>query len=148
MAVQNTAPGQDSRDPRHAAALDNEHASVIRHEERLVINREEEVTGRARLRKYVVSEPVRQEVTIASEEANVVRTPITEEERQAFLDGRELPVGEDELILYRTEPVVQTMRVPYQRVRLVAERVERTEVIEETLRKERVDIETDERPAH
>ena len=148
MAVQNTAPGQDSRDPRHAAAPDDEHASVIRHEERLVINREEEVTGRARLRKYVVSEPVRQEVTLASEEANVGRTPITEEERQAFLDGRELPVGEDELILYRTEPVVQTMRVPYQRVRLVAERVERTEVIEETLRKERVDIETDERPAH
>ena len=146
MAVQNTAPEQNPRDPRHAAVQDDDRASVIRHEERLVINREQEETGRARLRKYVVTEPVRQEVTLGAEEPDVVRTPISEEERQAFLDGRELPVGEDEMILYRSEPVVQTVRVPYQRVRLVTRRVERTEVVEETLRKERVDIETQDEP--
>ena len=143
MAVQNTAPGRDPRDPRHAAARDDDRASVIRHEERLVIEREQEQTGRARLRKYVVTEPVREEVTVGSEEPDLVRTPISDEERQAFLDGRELPVGEDEMILYRTEPVVRTVRVPYQRVRLVARRTERTEVVEDTLRKERVDIDTD-----
>ena len=76
----------------------------------------------------------------------MVRTAVTAEDRQAFLDGRELAVGEDEVILYRTEPVVQTVRVPYQRVRLVARRVEHTEVVEDTLRKERVDIETQEDP--
>ncbi|MXN62744.1 DUF2382 domain-containing protein [Bacillus sp. BGMRC0062] len=147
MPAQHTAPGQDPRDPRHAAAAhDEDHASVIRHEERLVIEREQAETGRARLRKYVVTEPVRQEVTLGSEEPDLVRTPITAEERQAFLDGRELPLGEDEVILYRSEPVVQTVRVPYQRVRLVARRVERTEVVEDTLRKERVDIETQDEP--
>ena len=41
---------------------------------------------------------------------------------------------------------MQTVRVPYQRVRLVARRVERTEVVEDTLRKERVDIETQDEP--
>lgn len=147
MAVQNSVPGQDPRDPQREEMLDDQATSVVRHEERLVINRQPEETGRLRLRKYVVEEPVRQEVTLGSEEPDVVRTPITEEERQAFLDGRELPVGDDELILYRTEAVVQTVRVPYQRVRLVAERTERTEVIEDTLRKERIDIETDDRRA-
>ena len=67
MAAQHTAPGQDPRNPRHAAAAhDEDHASVIRHEERLVIEREQAETGRARLRKYVVTEPVRQEVTLGS----------------------------------------------------------------------------------
>ncbi|MDN5630714.1 MULTISPECIES: YsnF/AvaK domain-containing protein [Kocuria] len=146
MAAQNTTPGQTPREPHRSDAPERDAASVVRHEERLVINREQEQTGRARLRKYVVSEPVRQEVTVAAEEPDVVRTPVTAEERQAFLDGRELAVGEDEVILYRTEPVVQTVRVPYQRVRLVARRVEHTEVVEDTLRKERVDIETQEDP--
>lgn len=147
MAVQNSAPGQGPRDPQREEMLDDQAASVVRHEERLVINRQQEETGRLRLRKYVVEEPVRQEVTVGHDEPDVVRTPITEEERQAFLDGSELPVGDDEMILYRTEAVVQTVRVPYQRVRLVAQRTERTEVIEDTLRKERVDIQTDENRA-
>lgn len=147
MAVQNSAPGQDPRDPQREEMLDDQAASVVRHEERLVINRQQEETGKLRLRKYVIEEPVRQEVTVGHDEPDVVRTPITEEERQSFLDGRELPLGEDELILYRTEAVVQTVRVPYQRVRLVAQRTERTEVIEDTLRKERIDIETDDRRA-
>lgn len=147
MAVQNSAPGQDPRDPQREEMLDDQAASVVRHEERLVINRQQEETGRLRLRKYVVEEPVRQKVTVGHDEPDVVRTPITEEERQAFLDGSELPVGDDEMILYRTEAVVQTVRVPYQRVRLMAQRTERTEVIEDTLRKERVDIQTDENRA-
>ena len=147
MAAQNSVPGQDPRDPQREEMRDDRAASVVRHEERLVINRERRETGTLRLRKYVVEEPVRQEVTVGHDEPDVVRTPISEEERQAFLDGRDLPVGDDELILYRTEAVVQTVRVPYQRVRLVAQRTERTEVIEDTLRKERVDIETDDRRA-
>lgn len=147
MARHNGVPGQDPNDPQRGEMLDGQDASVVRHEERLVINREQRETGKLRLRKYAVEEPVRQEVTLGSEEPDVIRTPITDEERQAFLDGRDLPVGDDELILYRTEAVVQTVRVPYQRVRLVAERTERTEVVEDTLRKERVDIQTDDRRA-
>lgn len=117
--------------------------SVVRHEERLQVGTERVESGRARLRKYVVEEPVRAEQTLASEDVEEVRTPVTEEEREAFLAGRELPVGEDEVILYREVPVVQTVRVPYERVRLVVCRTERTEVVEETVRQERVDVEED-----
>ncbi|MBD2766060.1 YsnF/AvaK domain-containing protein [Kocuria sp. cx-455] len=147
MAAQNSVPGQDPRDPQRDEMLDDRAASVVRHEERLVINRQRRETGSLRLRKYVVEEPVRQEVTVGHDEPDVVRTPISDDERQAFLDGHDLSVGDDELILYRTEAVVRTVRVPYQRVRLVAQRAERTEVIEDTLRKERIDIETDDRRA-
>ena len=147
MAAQNSVPGQDPRDPQRDEMLDDRAASVVRHEERLVIDRQRRETGSLRLRKYVVEEPVRQEVTVGHDEPDVVRTPISDDERQAFLDGHDLSVGDDELILYRTEAVVRTVRVPYQRVRLVAQRAERTEVIEDTLRKERIDIETDDRRA-
>lgn len=143
MAPRHSGTGAGPREPRHEGNGEDRDASVIRHEERLVIRREQRESGALRLHKSVVEEPVRQEVTLGSEAPEVIRTPITEEERQAFLDGRELPVGDDEMILYRTEPVVRTVRVPYQRVRLVVERTERTEIVEDTVRKERVDIETD-----
>jgi hypothetical protein len=120
-----------------------ESPSVVRHEERLQVGTERVESGRTRLRKYVVEEPVRAEQTLASEDVEEVRTPVTEEEREAFLAGRELPVGEDEVVLYREVPVVRTVRVPYERVRLVVRRTERTEVVEETVRKERIDVEED-----
>ena len=120
-----------------------ESPSVVRHEERLQVGTERVESGRARLRKYVVEEPVRAEQTLASEDVEEVRTPVTEAEREAFLAGQELPVGDDEVILYREVPVVQTVRVPYERVRLVVRRTERTEVVEETVRQERVDVEED-----
>jgi hypothetical protein len=120
-----------------------ESPSVVRHEERLQVGTERVESGRARLRKYVVEEPVRAEQTLASEDVEEVRTPVTEDEREAFLAGRELPVGEDEVILYREVPVVQTVRVPYERVRLVVRRTERTEVVEETVRQERIDVQED-----
>lgn len=138
------ADGQDADGPTSAergpAAAGEDTAAVVRHEERLDVGTERVETGRARLRKYVAEEPVRAEQSLAVEDVEEVRTPITEEERQAFLDGQELPVGEDEVILYREVPVVRTVRVPYERVRLVVRSTERTEVVEETVRKERVEV--------
>lgn len=134
-------PGAADRPVRDGTGEDG--GAVIRHEERLRVGTERVESGRLRLRKYVVEEPVRAEQTLASEDVEEVRTPITEEEREAFLAGRELPVGEDEVILYCEVPVVQTVRVPYERVRLVVRRTERTEVIEETVRQERIDVEED-----
>lgn len=118
-------------------------ASVVRHEERVRVSTERAGARRVRLRKYVVQEPVRHEQTLVSEDVEEIRTPVTDEEREAFLAGQELPVGEDEVVLYREVPVVQTVRVPYERVRLVVRRTERADVIEDTVRKERVDVEED-----
>ncbi|MFI7741994.1 DUF2382 domain-containing protein [Kocuria rhizosphaericola] len=145
-AGRHVAGGED-RGPGGAGSVRGEHQesspSVVRHEERLQVGTERVETGRTRLRKYVVEEPVRAEQTLASEDVEEIRTPVTEEEREAFLAGQELPVGEDEVILYREVPVVQTVRVPYERVRLAVRRTERTEVVEETVRKERIDVQED-----
>ncbi|GEO96561.1 YsnF/AvaK domain-containing protein [Kocuria turfanensis] len=129
-----------ARDRFEGGRAGDDAATVVRHEERLRAGTERVESGRLRLRKYVVEEPVREEQTLASEDVEEIRTPITEEEREAFLAGQDLPVGEDEVILYREVPVVQTVRVPYQRVRLAVRRTERTEVIEETVRQERIDV--------
>ena len=72
---------------------------------------------------------MRAEQTLASEDVEEIRTPVTEEEREAFLAGQELPVGEDEVILYREVPVVRTVRVPYERVRLAVRRTGKGEVV-------------------
>ncbi|MUN64889.1 DUF2382 domain-containing protein [Kocuria sediminis] len=135
--LEDDAPARDRLEEGRAG---DDAATVVRHEERLRAGTERVEAGRLRLRKYVVEEPVREEQTLASEDVEEIRTPITEEEREAFLAGQELPVGEDEVILYREVPVVQTVRVPYQRVRLAVRRTERTEVIEETVRQERIDV--------
>ncbi|MEX5298974.1 DUF2382 domain-containing protein [Kocuria sp. CPCC 205292] len=141
------AAGDEDRGPGGTGSLRGaepaQNPSVVRHEERLQVGTERVETGRTRLRKYVVEEPVRAEQTLASEDVEEIRTPVTEEEREAFLGGAELPVGEDEVILYREVPVVRTVRVPYERVRLAVRRTERTEVVEETVRKERIDVEED-----
>lgn len=141
------AAGDEDRGPGGTGSLHGaqpaQNPSVVRHEERLQVGTERVETGRTRLRKYVVEEPVRAEQTLASEDVEEIRTPVTEEEREAFLGGAELPVGEDEVILYREVPVVRTVRVPYERVRLAVRRTERTEVVEETVRKERIDVEED-----
>ncbi|WP_424347406.1 YsnF/AvaK domain-containing protein [Kocuria sp. CH-021] len=141
------AAGDEDPGPGDAGSLrgaqPGQSPSVVRHEERLQVGTERVETGRTRLRKYVVEEPVRAEQTLASEDVEEIRTPVTEEEREAFLGGAELPVGEDEVILYREVPVVRTVRVPYERVRLAVRRTERTEAVEETVRKERIDVEED-----
>lgn len=139
--------GDEGRDLGSAGSVGGgrpeESPSVVRHEERLQVGTERVETGRTRLRKYVVEEPVRAEQTLASEDVEEIRTPVTDEEREAFLAGQELTVGDDEVVLYREVPVVRTVRVPYERVRLAVRRTERTEVVEETVRQERIDVEED-----
>ncbi|WHF24650.1 histidine phosphatase family protein [Kocuria rhizophila] len=41
-----------------------------------------------------------------------VGTPVTAEERQAFLDGRELPIGEDKVVVTAPSPWCRPVRVP------------------------------------
>ncbi|WP_298583189.1 YsnF/AvaK domain-containing protein [uncultured Kocuria sp.] len=139
--------GDEGRDLGSAGAVGGgrpeESPSVVRQEERLQVGTERVETGRTRLRKYVVEEPVRAEQTLASEDVEEIRTPVTDEEREAFLAGQELTVGDDEVVLYREVPVVRTVRVPYERVRLAVRRTERTEVVEETVRQEWIDVEED-----
>lgn len=126
---------QDRRD-----VTDREDASVVRHEERLNVGTREREAGRARLRKYVVTEHETVDVPVEREEVSVERTP---------LDGTETDrgtIGEEEVdvTLHEEQPVVAKETVGVEKVGLNKQTVRETETVEADVRKEQVDVETDE----
>lgn len=114
---------------------------VTRSEEHLRAHTEERESGRAKLRKYVVTEHEEITVPVFHEEVRVEREPITEEERAAA--GSELSDEEHEVILHEEQPVTETETVPTERVRMTKERVGDNETVSGEVRKERVEAEGD-----
>ncbi|MFK0115648.1 DUF2382 domain-containing protein [Streptomyces sp. NPDC090994] len=110
-------------------------------EERLHIGVERRETGRARLRKYVVTEDVQQTVPVRHEEVRLEREPITEANRDAALSGPEISEAEHEVTLYEEHPVVETETVPVERVRLTTEERVEDETVRGRVRKERIETE-------
>lgn len=112
-------------------------------EERLNVGTEQREAGRARLRKYVVTENVTQTVPVQREEVRVEREPITEANRDAAMSGPDISEDEHEVVVHEERPVVQKETVPVERVRLDTEAVTEQETVGEEVRKERVDLEGD-----
>jgi uncharacterized protein (TIGR02271 family) len=112
-------------------------------EERLNVGTEQREAGRARLRKYVVTENVTQTVPVQREEVRVEREPITEANRDAAMSGPDITEDEHEVVLHEERPVAQKETVPVERVRLDTETVTEQETVGEDVRKERVDVEGD-----
>lgn len=112
-------------------------------EERLDVGTERHETGRARLRKYVVTENVTQTVPVQREEVRLEREPITDADADEALSGPELSEAEHEVVLHEEQPVVQKETVPVERVRLGTETVTDEQQIDEQVSKERVDVEGD-----
>src|SRR5437764_3689443 len=95
--------------------------------------------GRARLRKYVLTENQQVTVPVRREEVRVEREPITDANRDAELAGPELSEEEHEIVLTEERPVVTTEAVPVERVRL-AKHVEQSEqTVSADVRKERIE---------
>jgi uncharacterized protein (TIGR02271 family) len=115
--------------------------AMTRSEEELKVGKAERESGRARLRKYVVTEDVQQTVPVTREEVRVEREPITEANRGSALDGPAISEEEHEVVLHEEEPVVEKQAVPKERVRLEKDAVTDEVEVNEELRKER--IETD-----
>ncbi len=113
--------------------------AMTRSEERLHVGTEQVETGRARLRKYIVSEQVTQTVPVSHEEVRVEREPITDANVGAALDGPELSEEEHEVVLHAERPVVAKETVPVERVRLETDTVTTNETVDETVRKEQID---------
>jgi len=114
--------------------------AMTRSEERLDVGTERVETGRARLRKYVVTENQQVEVPVTREEVRVEREPITDANAGQALDGPELSEEEHEVVLHEERPVVEKETVPVERVRLDAQTVTGTETVNEEVRKERIDV--------
>ncbi|WP_299165624.1 YsnF/AvaK domain-containing protein [uncultured Arthrobacter sp.] len=115
--------------------------AMTRSEERLHVGTENRETGRARLRKYVVTENVTKTVPVQREEVRVEREPITDANRGDALDGPAISEEEHEVTLHEERPVVEKEAVPVERVRLDKETVTDEQTVSEEVRKE--EIETD-----
>jgi uncharacterized protein (TIGR02271 family) len=113
--------------------------AMTRSEERLHVGTESAAAGRARLRKYVVTENVTQTVPVSHEEVRVEREPITDANRGAALDGPDISEEEHEVTLRAERPVVEKEAVPVERVRLGTETVTEQHEINEQVRKEQID---------
>jgi uncharacterized protein (TIGR02271 family) len=113
--------------------------AMTRSEERLRVGTENVEAGRARLRKYVVTENVSTTVPVSHEEVHVEREPITDANRDAALSGQPISEEEHEVTLHAERPVVAKETVPVERVRLTTETVTEDAAVNETVRKERIE---------
>jgi uncharacterized protein (TIGR02271 family) len=119
--------------------------AMTRSEEELRVGTEKRETGRARLRKFVVTENVERTVPVQREEVRVEREPITDANRDAALSGGDITEEEHEVTLHAEEPVVQKDVVPKERVRMDTDVVTDERQISDEVRKERIKTEGDTR---
>jgi uncharacterized protein (TIGR02271 family) len=117
--------------------------AMTRSEERLNVGTRTEEAGRARLRKYVVTENVTQTVPVSREEVRLEREPITDENVGAARSGPDISEEEHEVVLHQERPVVEKEAVPVERVRLGTETVTSEETVSEDVRKEQIDSDLD-----
>jgi uncharacterized protein (TIGR02271 family) len=113
--------------------------AMTRSEEELRVGKEQREAGRARLRKYVVTEQETATVPVSREQVRVEREPITDANVGAALDGPDISEEEHEVVLHEERPVVATEAVPKERVRLDTETVTEEETVSGEVRKERID---------
>jgi uncharacterized protein (TIGR02271 family) len=138
QAGTNTAfDGSDDRGDTSGRDTDD---AMTRSEERLVAGTRTEEAGRARLRKYVVTEQEQVTVPVTREEVRLEREPITDANRGASLDGPAISEEEHEVTLHAERPVVDTEAVPVERVKLGKETVTDTERVQGEVRKEQIDF--------
>jgi uncharacterized protein (TIGR02271 family) len=129
------APGREGTRGRRGTA---DQAEVVRTEEELKVGKRETEAGRARLRKWVETEPVAADVTLERERARVTREPIDQP-----ASGAELGEQEIEVPLRKEEPVVEKETVAKERIGLEKDVETERETVAEDVRKERVDVEGD-----
>jgi uncharacterized protein (TIGR02271 family) len=117
--------------------------AMTRSEEQLRAGTRTEETGKARLRKYVVTEQEQVTVPVTREEVRVEREPITGANREAATSGPDIAEAEHEVTLHADKPVVETEAVPVERVRLATDTVTEQETVTGEVRKERIETEGD-----
>ena len=117
--------------------------AMTRSEEQVKVGTTTREAGRARLRKYVVTENVTQTVPVSHEEVRLEREPITDANRGDAYDGPAISEEEHEVVLHAEEPVVQKEAVAVERIRLDKETVTDQATVSEQVRKEQIELEGD-----
>jgi uncharacterized protein (TIGR02271 family) len=114
---------------------DEDELRVQRSEEELRAGTREREAGAINVRKRVVTEPQQMEVPTRHEEVSVERVPVEGEASEAEIGDEEVSIP-----LTEEEVVVEKRPVAKEEVRIRKDVVEDTEVVEEEVRREEVDI--------
>ncbi|MCY1143776.1 PRC and DUF2382 domain-containing protein [Actinoplanes sp. Pm04-4] len=114
--------------------------AMTRSEERLVTDTRTEQAGKARLRKYVVTEQQQVTVPVSHEEVRLEREPITDANAGDAFDGPDISEAEHAVTLHAERPVVDTETVPVERVRLGKQTVHDEETVSGEVRKEQIEF--------
>ncbi|MFI5803550.1 DUF2382 domain-containing protein [Streptomyces sp. NPDC051561] len=109
-------------------------------EERLNVSKEEHESGRAQLRKRVVTEDVTKSVEVSHEEVRVSRVPITDEERRVNRTGANIADGQVEVVLHEERAVMSKETVPVERVRIEVYKVTEQQELSGQVRKEQFEF--------
>jgi uncharacterized protein (TIGR02271 family) len=117
--------------------------AMTRSEEELRVGKTQREAGRARLRKYVVSDQVTESVPLKREEVRVEREPITDGNIDRATAGPDISEEEHEVVLHEEQAVVEKRAVPKERVRMTTDTVTEEEQVSEELRKEQIETEGD-----
>jgi uncharacterized protein (TIGR02271 family) len=117
--------------------------AMTRSEEELAVGTRTKEGGRARLRKYVVTENVTTTVPVRKEKAVLETEPITDANVDAATSGKDISEEEHEVVLSEEEVVTEKRVVPKERVRLGKETVTGEQEVSEEVRKERIETEGD-----
>ena len=115
--------------------------AMTRSEEEVHVGTTQREAGRARLRKYVVTENVETTVPVQREEVRLEREPITDANIGDAMDGPDLSDEEHEVVLHAEQPVVEKNVVPKERVRLDKDTVTEEQQVSEEVRKEQIEME-------
>jgi uncharacterized protein (TIGR02271 family) len=115
--------------------------AMTRSEEELRVGTTSRESGRARLRKYVVTEQVEKTVPVKREEVRVEREPITDANVGDAKSGPAISEEEHEVVLHEEEVVTEKRTVPKERVRMGKETVSEEQTVSEEVRKEQVESE-------
>jgi uncharacterized protein (TIGR02271 family) len=137
-------PQGHSREPvGHDTSGPTTDDAMTRSEEELRVGKAQRERGRARLRKYVVTEQVQKTVPVQREEVRVEREPITDANVGDAKAGPAISEEEHEVTLHEEEVVTEKRAVPKERVRLDKETVTEDQTVSEEVRKEQIEAEGD-----
>jgi uncharacterized protein (TIGR02271 family) len=115
-------------------------SAMTRSEEQLNVGTETRESGRARLRKFIVTENVTTTVPVSHEEVRLEREPITDSNRGDAMGGGDLTTEEHDVVLTEERVVVSKETVPVERVRVDKDTVTEQQQVDETVRKEQIEL--------
>ncbi len=133
----------DERTVGHDTSGPTTDQAMTRSEEQLRVGTETREAGRARLRKYVVTENETVTVPVSREEVRVEREPITDANAGDAMDGPAISEEEHEVVLHEERPVVDKETVPVERVKVGTETVTENVQVSEQVQKERIETDGD-----